>query len=225
MESMDSRSGPGAHRSHGRRYGKDLQHSHGREGAISCSDTFGLQYQAPAKAGCSYIVPMSIDIPIRPLVPDSFVPYGQVLDLQGSGTRSINAGTSTRLDLPAALDLGREGGRAALAVFRARAQPEQGPWLVLERHRLGSQTFIPLQGARCLLLVALGEEHPDPNTLAAFEAESTRGFTLHAGTWHHPLIALDDGAFLVIEREGLAVDCEVRQLATPVHLVRTVFNR
>jgi len=41
---MDSRSGQGANRSHSRRYGEDLQRSHGREGAISCSDTFGLQY-------------------------------------------------------------------------------------------------------------------------------------------------------------------------------------
>jgi len=168
---------------------------------------------------------MSIPIPIRPLVPDSFAPYGQVLDLQGSGTRSINAGTSARLDLPAALDLHREDGRPALAVFRAQAQPEHGPWLVLERHRLGSQTFFPLTGARCLLLVALGGDQPDPDTLAAFEAEPSRGFTLHAGTWHHPLIALDDGDFLVIEREGPAVDCEVRQLAAAVHLVRSAFNR
>lgn len=168
---------------------------------------------------------MSTDIPIRPLVPDGFAPYGQLLDLQGSTTRSINAGTSTRLDLPAALDLHREGGRPALAVFRARAQPEQGPWLVLERHRLGSQTFIPLHGARCVLLVALGAGEPDPHTLTAFEADPTRGFTLHAGTWHHPLIALVDGDFLVIEREGPAVDCEVRQLASPVHLVRSAFKR
>jgi ureidoglycolate lyase len=178
-----------------------------------------------AWAGCGYIVPMAIDICIQPLVPESFTPYGNVLDLNAVSTRSINAGTSDRLDLPAALDLDRGQGRPALAVFRARRQPEQGPWLVLERHRFGSQTFIPLDGARCLLLVALGGGQPDPDTLAAFEAEPRRGFTLHAGTWHHPLIALDDGDFLVIERAGPAVDCEVRQLADPVHLVRSAFNR
>lgn len=186
---------------------------------------FRAKQEVPAQAGYGYIVPMPTDIIIRPLVPEGFAPYGNVLDLKAGSTRSINAGTSHRLDLPAALDLDRENGRAAMAVFRARAQPEQGPWLVLERHRFGSQTFVPLNGARCLLLVALGDDHPDLDTLTAFEAEPCRGFTLHAGTWHHPLIALEDGDFLVIEREGPAVDCEVRQLATPVYLVRSAFNR
>jgi ureidoglycolate lyase len=168
---------------------------------------------------------MPIDIPIRPLLPDGFLPYGRVLDLKGQHVRSINSGTSWRLDLPAQLDLDRQDGRPALAVFRSQAQPEQGPWLLLERHRLGSQTFIPLHGARCVLLVSLGGDQPDLSTLAAFEAEPSQGFTLNAGTWHHPLIALEDGDFLVLERAGLAVDCEVCQLATPVRLVRTAFNR
>jgi ureidoglycolate lyase len=152
----------------------------------------------------------------HPLQAAEFAPYGQVLPLRGPAGLSINAGTSQRLDLVPGLNLLRENGQAALAVFQARAQAPQGPWHLPERHCLGSQTFIPLQGTPCLLLVALGADMPDPATFAAFTVEGIQGFTLHAGTWHHPLIALADGDFLVIERAGDAVDCEVQQLASPV---------
>lgn len=152
----------------------------------------------------------------HPLHADGFAPYGQVLTLNGPAGQSINAGTSQRLDLVPAFDLQREHGQAALAVFQARAQQPQGPWYLLERHCLGSQTFIPLQGTPCLLLVAQGAHTPDPATLAAFTVDGAQGFTLYAGTWHHPLIALADGNFLVIERAGEAVDCEVQHLAAPV---------
>lgn len=168
---------------------------------------------------------MHLDVTLQALTAERFAPYGQVLNLQGHDTRSINAGTTARLDLPAALDLQRDQGQGCLAVFRARAQSGHGHWHTLERHRLGSQTFVPLNGARCLLLVARGSLAPDPATLAAFEPTGAQGFTLHADTWHHPLIALADGDFLVIERQGPAVDCEVQQLKTPVRLVRAAFSR
>jgi len=103
-------------------------------------------------------------------------------------------------------------------VFRARAQALAGPWRLLERHRLGTQTFIPLAGARCVVLVARGQTAPDLATLAAFAVHGAQGFTLHADTWHHGLIALDAGDFVVIERRGDTVDCEFAELAQPVTL-------
>lgn len=148
----------------------------------------------------------------------TFAPYGQVISGASGSGRPINHGSSQRVDMPGALALHADGGQPVLAVFRARAQAPQGPWRELERHRLGSQSFIPLQGARCIVLVAMGEHAPDPATLAAFVVDGAQGFTLNAGTWHHPLIALDDGDFVVLERQGLEVDCEVQHLAEPVVL-------
>lgn len=42
-------------------------------------------------------------------------------------------------------------------MFRARARAIAGPWHALEVHRLGTQTFVPLAGARCVLLLALDD--------------------------------------------------------------------
>lgn len=161
---------------------------------------------------------MTRDVPVQPLQTEAFKAYGDVLNLGGSGTRAINAGTSHRLDLPGPLALHADGGAPVLAVFRAQAQAAQGPWHMLERHRLGSQTFIPLAGARCVVLVALGADSPDIATLAAFAVAGDQGITLHPGTWHHPLISLDDGNYLVVERIGRAVDCDVVQMDVPVRL-------
>jgi ureidoglycolate lyase len=59
---------------------------------------------------------------------------------------------------------------------------------------------------------------PEPATLAAFAVDGAQGFTLHADTWHHGLIALDAGDFVVIERRAAEVDCEFAELALPVTL-------
>lgn len=161
---------------------------------------------------------MTCDVPVQVLQAEIFKAFGVVLALRAAGGREINAGTSRRLDLPGPLVLGAAGGQPGLAVFSARAQALEGPWRALERHRLGSQTFVPLTGARCVVLVALGTDAPDPATLAAFVVAGDQGFTLHPGTWHHPLLALDDGDFLVLERVGQTVDCDVVQLDPPVRL-------
>lgn len=155
---------------------------------------------------------------LQPLSASAFAPHGEVLELAEGATRAINAGTSQRLDLPSRLDLTRDGGRPVLASFRAQAQELAGPWRMLERHRFGSQTFVPLRAGRWVVLVAGGGDAPDLARCAAFAAGPHQGITLHPGTWHHPLIALDAGLFLVLERAGAAVDCDVVQLPVPVQL-------
>lgn len=157
---------------------------------------------------------------LRLLTANDFAPYGEVLELGQGPARAINAGTSARRDLAAALDLTREGGAPVLATFDVQAQAVRGPWTLLERHRLGSQTFVPLAAADWVVLVGLGHAAPERRTFAAFAATGAQGITLHAGTWHHPLIALAPGRFLVIERAVPGQeDCDVATLSPPVQLL------
>jgi ureidoglycolate lyase len=155
---------------------------------------------------------------LQSLTPEAFAAYGHAFDLDDGAGRSINAGTTRRLDLAAGLDLGAGGEPPALAVFHARAQAGHGPWRLLERHRLGSQTFVPLADVGWIVLVALGDDPPRPDSLAAFRATGRQGITLRRGTWHHPLVALADGAFLVLERAAAGEDCEVVHLPEAVQL-------
>jgi len=157
-------------------------------------------------------------LPLRPIDAAAFAPYGALADAEGASGRPINEGSSLRIDGVGDLQLTAEGGAPCLALFRAQPRDPAGPWQVLERHRLGTQTFVPLAGAPFVLLVALGEAAPDEATLAAFSVVGHQAVTLHAGTWHHGLIAPKGGDFVVIERRAAAVDCDLAPLRIAVAL-------
>ena len=152
---------------------------------------------------------------------NNFAPYGWVAQAEGQTGRLINGGNSLRVDAVdsvGALALTAAGGTPCLAVFRAQARNPSGPWTQLERHRLGTQTFVPLGGARYLMLVALGDPAPQVNTLAAFWVAGHQAVTLRAGTWHHGLIAPEGGDFVVLERAAAAVDCDTVELIPAVRV-------
>lgn len=151
-------------------------------------------------------------LPVQPLTPEAFAPFGQVISADTAAQRyPINGGTAERFHDLARIDTTRDGGRPVLSLFRA--QPRQLPLRVevMERHRLGSQAFVPLGAQRFLVVVAQAGEAPKAEDLHCFLAAPGQGVNFDAGTWHHPLIALDGGGdFLVIDRAAApgAIDCD-----------------
>ena len=67
-------------------------------------------------------------------------------------------------------------------------------------------------------MLAEEQDRPDVATLQAFSVSGGQGITLRAGTWHHGLLALTDGDFVVLERSVDSVDCELAQLPEPVSI-------
>ena len=164
---------------------------------------------------------LSSDLPslvAQAITADAFARYGDVVTSAGHEGRSINAGTSLRVELPEP-DILAHHGKPSLSVFRARAVCLPFEVRELERHRFGSQTFLPLGGIPFVVVVALGDVRPDAGTLAAFQVDGSSGVTFRRGVWHHPLLALADGDFVVIERCGVEVDCEVVRLEPGIRVV------
>lgn len=155
------------------------------------------------------------------LTPDAFALYGSVITSAGRDGREINAGTTLRVDMPEP-DILREGGRPSLSVFRALAGALPFEMKMMERHRVGSQTFVPMMGTPFVVLVALGADRPDMSTLKAFLADGSCGITLAPDVWHHPLLALAAGDFVVLERKGPQVDCEVVDMPAGVWVAQGV---
>jgi ureidoglycolate lyase len=156
-----------------------------------------------------------------PINSTNFASFGWLASGENLNTgqnRLINDGTSLRLDDCGELSLTAQGGQACLALFRAQARDLTLPCITLERHRLGTQTFVPMGGVRYVMLVAHGDTEPDIATLSAFVVEGHQAVTLRANIWHHGLIALDAGDFIVIERSSKVVDCEFASLRLPVYL-------
>ena len=170
---------------------------------------------------------------IQPLTAENFAPYGDVLGGAVTSGVFINAGTSERIPLGAP-DLTQGGGHATFNLYRAQANPLPFTAVELERHCFGSQSFIPLNGVSFVVIVALGDQAvssvgpagegipgavPMENTIAAFWIDGSCGVTFKPGTWHHPLLAQQDGNFIVLERKGALVDCEIKPLVEPVCVV------
>lgn len=92
-------------------------------------------------------------------------------------------------------------GHAILSIFRSKPLTP----LVLkifERHPLGSQAFVPMQGRPYLVAVAPPGEF-DVAAVRVFRAGAGQGVNYAKGTWHHFLLALDaESDFLVVDREG-----------------------
>jgi len=146
---------------------------------------------------------------VEPLTPDAFAPFGEVISFAAAREIfPINNGTTQRHHALAKVEVG--GGHALISL--ARAEPRMLPFAVtlLERHPLGSQAFIPLSTTPYLVVVAESPLHPP----RCFRAERGEGVNYRAGTWHHPLIALDAVSdFVIIDRGGEGANCDEVNLA------------
>ena len=155
------------------------------------------------------------------LTREAFLPYGELVTPGAQAGMSINAGSAQRFDAPGGIDVDDSAGAACLTIFRTLDAPSTGPIRLraFERHLLGSQTFVPLAGGRCLCVVTGGEHAPDEAAVRAFFVEPGQGITLRRGVWHHPLITLGPADVLVIERRAAQVDCELQQIAGSILVV------
>jgi ureidoglycolate lyase len=143
----------------------------------------------------------------EPLTADAFAPFGSVIEASDAAVQiDINQGHAVRYDALAAADCADGGGHTVLSLFRAKPLAE--PVLrVFERHPLGSQSFVPLGGKPYLVAVAPPGDF-DPGAVRVFRAEGHQGVHYAKGTWHHFLLVLEEGDFLVVDRAGPGDNCE-----------------
>ena len=147
----------------------------------------------------------------QPLTAAAFAPFGQVIAFDAATAATvphctINSGNAVRYDLIPNMQLTAQGGIPMLALFRAQARTFPLNIGEMERHTLGSQTFIPLGTQRFVLVVAAASAPCHAHALQA------------PGTWHHALLAVEGGDFAVLERRAGQVDCEVQAMPAGLQL-------
>ena len=144
---------------------------------------------------------------VQPLSAEAFKPFGDVIQATDAAKHfSINQGYAERYDRLALVDANDLGGQAGISIFRAKARPMPMELSVLEKHPLGSQAFMPMSGHAYLVVVAPGGNAPEIDKAQCFLASAAQGVNYAKGTWHHPLLALHDGDFLVVDRSGAKGD-------------------
>jgi ureidoglycolate lyase len=132
-----------------------------------------------------------IELAVEPLRSDAFAPFGTV----------VRAPTEVgRLQFPAALGNLRGDARASLTASRALPQVLPLTTRFMERHRYSTQTFLPLDVGRYVVVVApkSAAGAPDMHRALAFTVSGDTGVSYAADTWHHPLLVLDRPACFAV---------------------------
>jgi ureidoglycolate lyase len=156
---------------------------------------------------------------IEPLTAEAFKPFGDLIEATDNAQHfTINQGFAERFHRLAQVDVTTDGGQPAISIFKARARALPLQLSVLEKHPFGSQAFMPLSGHGYVVVVALGGDAPDLATLKCFMASAQQGVNYAKGTWHHPLLALQDGDFLVMDRAGPAGEVNCVEVVLDKHL-------
>ena len=156
----------------------------------------------------------------QPLTREAFAPFGDVIGLDLAGGTSTNQGTAIRYDRIAQLTSSRPEVQPNLAVFRSVAKTLPFEVRLLERHPCSTQMFVPLACRRFLVVVCPSDTRGEPDLadLRAFVCGPGQGVNYRVGVWHHPIIALDGPAELLMLawEDGSALDCEERPLSAPL---------
>ncbi|WP_439273377.1 ureidoglycolate lyase [Pseudochrobactrum sp. HB0163] len=149
-----------------------------------------------------------ITIPVQALTPENFAPFGDIIETGLGEVKSINWDMTERHHALAKADIIGEAPQVLINIFRSK--PWEFPLTVkmVERHPLGSQAFMPLNGRDYLVVVA-EDKHDAPQVPVAFLARGHQGVNYHRNIWHHPLLALDEiSDFLVVDRGGAGNNLE-----------------
>ena len=104
-----------------------------------------------------------------------------------------------------------------MAISVVRTAPATLPLriAIMEQHPLGSQTFLPLDGAEYLVVVA-PRGNLDPAAIRSFHGLPSQGVNYLRGVWHHPLIALHRTSdFVVIDRLGEGDNLILEKIVEP----------
>jgi len=163
-------------------------------------------------------------IPVLPLTPEAFAPFGQVIqaysDLtaapKGTKITPANAGTARKFHKQTLLQSSYPEGSnatAGISVYRCQPLTDIAPdgttrLTTLERHPFTNQAFIPMgkggaEGLRAtseryLVVVARngGDDRPDLKSLRAFWASTAQGVVYGTAVWHQPMTVLDKVSIL-----------------------------
>ncbi len=133
-----------------------------------------------------------MEIVPQPLTKEAFAPFGDVIDVPQQAGRTYYEDALGNL---------RPEAKASLSMtFRLPTPDRPLKSETMERHEFSSQSFVPVDVGRWLIVVAPHAVRggPDMEKARAFVASGRQGVTYRPDTWHHGLTTLDKpGRFAV----------------------------
>lgn len=140
------------------------------------------------------------------LTSKSFDSFGKVISIDNSESILINDGYAQKHFSLCDMDSNEKNGVSTLHIYVAKKRAFPLKINMLEKHPYFSQTFMPRSNKPFLVVVALGEDKPDLNSLKVFKTNGNQGVHYNRGIWHFPLISIEDNEqFIVIDRNDLKI--------------------
>ena len=160
-----------------------------------------------------------LNLTARPLTPEAFAPFGDVIDSRTAASFPINAGRTQRHHDLAKVEALGENAHTLINIFVSQPVTLPLELTFLERHPQGSQAFMPLHQERFIVVVAPPGEQINPDDVCAFVTDGRQGVNYRAGTWHAIQSVLErEGEFLVVDRGGDGNNCDEFPLSVSVTL-------
>ncbi len=148
-------------------------------------------------------------LPVRALTKEAFAAFGDVIEMSGKDPAPMNQGMAERYHALAEVEAIGDGAKAVISLVHSTQYPLPHIIKLVERHPLGSQSFIPLDTTPFFVVVAPAGENFDVAQLQAFKTNGQQGINYHRGVWHGPLCtpfaAMD---LICVDRDGGGNNCE-----------------
>jgi len=154
----------------------------------------------------------------RPLSAAAFAPFGEVIDLLSDARREYVTRAFEHDEVAGApsMWIGYPPGVANATNGTLRLKK-------LERHPHATQTFVPIEAGRYLVVVcaAAADGSPDLTTLRALIGDEKQAITYGQNVWHHGLTVLDTRTrFVTVMASYRTGDDDVfLDVATPVDVI------
>jgi ureidoglycolate lyase len=156
---------------------------------------------------------MTTPMTAKPLTANAFSQFGQVVELREIADKVINQGMCNRHHALARLDIA--DGQSGISLFDAK--PRSFPYAVelVERHPLGAQAFIPMNGVPMLVIVAQ-DDGGKPGPLKAFLSSEDQAICLNRNIWHGVLAPMGaQGLYAVVDYVGADENLEEHWFEDP----------
>ncbi|MCY4541168.1 MAG: ureidoglycolate lyase [Rhodobacteraceae bacterium] len=141
------------------------------------------------------------NIEIEPMDADAFAEFGDVIECSRGVPTTINEGMCQRFSDLANL-AHDSSGRLGVSIFRSRLRTLPYELDLVERHPLGPQAFLPMDGEAFLVTVAR-DVGGSPGHPRAFLTQRWTGVNIRRNAWHGVLTPLSGtGLFWVVDWIG-----------------------
>jgi len=139
---------------------------------------------------------------IKDVSPQEFKPFGQILGLYNEPPLEDFPHLKYYKDN---IDLGPGGEDVTMGLLYSKKKKPGDPIIKMERHKLFTETFIPLYGGEVVFVMAPADnskDRPDTDRIEAFLLDGRLGISLHKGTWHWPPFPIRDFANIALFQKG-----------------------